>query len=109
MPYKTIKFRPNLAELVLVGKKDLTWRLFDDKDLLEGDEVDLINWETKTKFAEAVLTKVWEKKMGELNEADFDGHEKFPSEDEMYKTYRTYYGEKVGPDTVVKIIRFKLK
>jgi hypothetical protein len=79
MPRKTIKFRPSLAELVLAGKKDLTWRLFDDKNLSKDDEVDLINWETKTKFAEAVLTKVWEKKMGELD------------------------------DTEVKIIRFKLR
>jgi len=109
MPRKTIKFRPDLAKLILAGEKDLTWRLFDDKDLSEGDEVDLINWETKEKFGEATLTKVWEKKMGGLNEADFDGHEKFSSDEEMYKTYRTYYGEKVGSDTVVKIIRFKLK
>ena len=108
MKRKTIKFRPNLAELVMAGKKDLTWRLFDDKDLSQGDEVDLINWETKMKFAGAIITKVWEKKMSELNEADFDGHERFSNEAEMYKTYRTYYGDKVGPDTVVKIIRFKL-
>ncbi|MCR4283952.1 MAG: hypothetical protein NUV64_01355 [Parcubacteria group bacterium] len=47
--------------------------------------------------------------MSELEEADFDGHEKFSSEEEMYQTYRTYYGDKVGPDTIVKIIRFKLQ
>lgn len=47
--------------------------------------------------------------MKDLVDSDFDGHEKFSSEEEMYKTYRTYYGEKVGPDTFVKIIRFKLK
>ena len=109
MEKKTIKFRDNLAKLVLAGEKDLTWRLFDDKDLSEGDEVDLINWNTKEKFGEAVLTKVWEKKMGELQDSDFDGHEKFSNDEEMYKTYRLYYGDKVGPDTVVKIIRFKLK
>jgi len=109
MPRKTIKFRPDLAKLILDGKKDATWRLFDDKNLSEGNEVDLINWETKEKFSEAILTKVWEKKMSKLVESDFDGHEKFSSEEEMYKTYRTYYGDKVGPDTVVKIIRFKLK
>jgi hypothetical protein len=109
MERKIIKFRESLARLILAGEKNTTWRLFDDKNLSEGDEVDLINWETKEKFAEATLTKVWEKKMGELQDSDFDGHEKFESEEEMYKTYRTYYGDKVGPKTTVKIIRFRLE
>ena len=108
MEKKTIKFREVLAKLVLAGEKDMTWRLFDDKNLAEGDEVDLINWDTKEKFGEAVLVKVWEKKMGELEPSDFDGHEKFASDEEMYTTYRTYYGDKVNPDTIVKIIKFKL-
>jgi hypothetical protein len=106
---KSLKFRDHLVKLVLEEKKDVTWRLFDDKDLSEGDEVDLINWNTKEKFGEATLIKVWEKKLRDLQDSDFDGHEKFSSNEEMYKTYRTYYGDRVGPDTVVKIIRFKLK
>lgn len=109
MEKKTIKFRDFLANLVSKGEKDSTWRLFDDKDLQEGDEVDLINWNTKEKFAEAVLTEVREKKMAELEPADFEGHERFESEEKMYEAYRTYYGDKVGPDTSVKIIRFRLK
>lgn len=109
MEKKVIKFRDYLAEMVLTGEKDLTWRLFDDKNFMEGDDVDLINWNTGEKFGEAVLIKVWEKKMGELEEPDFDGHEKFADDEEMYRTYRTYYGDRVGPDTFVKIIRFKLK
>jgi len=109
MKKKIIKFRDNLVKLVLVGEKNLTWRLFDDKNLSEGEKVDLVNWNTGEKFGEATLMKVWEKKMGELMDSDFDGHEKFSNNDEMYQTYRTYYGNKVGPDTVVKIIRFQLK
>jgi hypothetical protein len=108
MERKTIKFRDFLAELVLAGEKDSTWRLFDDKDLQEGNEVDLINWNTGEKFAEATLTKVHEKKLGELRPDDFDGHEKFESEEAMYESYRTYYGDRVDPETIVKIIRFKL-
>ena len=53
---KSLKFRDHLVKLVLEEKKDVTWRLFDDKDLSEGDEVDLINWNTKEKFGEAILT-----------------------------------------------------
>src|ERR1700722_8296304 len=100
MESKIIKFRDNLAKLVLAGEKDSTWRLFDDKDLSKSDEVELMNWDTKEVFAKATLTEVREKKMGELKDADFDGHEKFANEEEMYKTYRTYYGDKVGPDTI---------
>lgn len=109
MEKKTIKFREHLAQLVLAGEKTLTWRLFDDKNLSEGDEVDLINKNTMEKFGEAVLTKVWKKKFSEVEDSDFDGHEKYSSDEEMYQTYRAYYGDKVGPDTIVKIIRFQLK
>ena len=109
MEKKTLKFRSHLAELILNGEKDATWRLFDDKNLSEGDEVELINWNTGEKFGEAILVKVWEKRMGDLEDSDFDGHEKFASEDEMYANYRTYYGDRVGPDTIVKIIRFEVR
>jgi hypothetical protein len=107
---KTLKFRNYLVPLVKSGDKDLTWRLFDDKDLKEEDEVDLINWNTGEKFGEGIITKVWEKEMGKLEKSDFDGHEKFNTEEEMYKTYNVYYGEgRVTPKTIVKIMRFELK
>ncbi len=105
---KTLKFRKNLVPLVLLKEKNSTWRLLDDKDLQVGDKVDLINWNTVDKFGEALLTEVKEKKMRDLEEADFEGHEKFESDEEMYKIYRKYYGDFVGPDTLVKIINFKL-
>jgi hypothetical protein len=108
MESKTIKFRDHLAKIVLSGEKDVTWRLFDDKDLSKGDVVDLINWNTKEVFGKAELVDVYEKKLAELKEGDFVGHEKFSNEEEMYETYRIYYGDKVNPETVVKIIRFKL-
>ncbi|MDO8425706.1 MAG: ASCH domain-containing protein [bacterium] len=106
---KSIKFRDHLAKLILAGKKDSTWRLFDDKDLQQGDEVECINKDTGEVFATAVLTDVREKRLGEVEDADFDGHERFASEEEMYQTYRTYYGDEVGPQTLVKIIRFALR
>ena len=105
---KTLKFRDFLADLILEGKKDSTWRLFDDKDLQEGDEVDLVNWNTGEVFGQAELVRVREKTLGTLEPEDFDGHESFASEEEMYASYRTYYGDRVGPESPVKIIRFKL-
>lgn len=52
--------------------------------------------------------KVREKRLREIEEKDFEGHEKFESKDKMIETYRKYYGDKVDWDTVVKIIEFKL-
>lgn len=109
MSGKILKFRDHLAKMILAGEKNCTWRLFDDKSLSKGDEISLVNWNTGESFANALITEVREKSMGKLEETDFDGHEKFTSEDEMYAAYRKYYGDKVGPETVVKIIRFKLR
>jgi hypothetical protein len=105
---KSFKFRQHLVPLVLSGAKNVTWRLFDDKDITTGDAVDLINWNTKEKFGEALVTDVREKKLGELEESDWEGHERFQDDEEMYETYRSYYDRPVGPETRIKIIRFKL-
>lgn len=105
---KTLKFRKVLSELILSGEKTNTWRLFDDKDLSEGDVVSFLVWETGEEFAKARLIEVIEKKFGELIEEDFEGHEKFNSEKEKYETYSLYYEQKVDENTSVKIIRFEL-
>ena len=40
---KILKFKNELVSLISSGEKDSTWRLFDDKNLQEGDEVILVN------------------------------------------------------------------
>ena len=109
MVNKVLKFRDYLVEPILSRKKDITWRFFDEKNISAGDEIDLINWNTKEKFGEAIVTDVWEKIMGELEAKDFEGHEKFNNKEEMYDKYRVYYGNRINEDTIVKIIHFKLK
>lgn len=105
---KTLKFRQHLAKETLEGRKTVTWRLFDDKDLKTGDLVGLIVWETKEKFAEAKITNIREKELGKIEEQDFEGHEKFKSREEMMETYKKYYGDRVTPESIVKIISFKI-
>lgn len=105
---KTLKFRANLVEEVLAGRKTATWRLFDDKDLRVGDKIDFLDWESNDKFAEAEIIKVTEKKLKEIVEADFVGHEKFASREDMFANYQAFYGDKVTWDTIVKMIDFKL-
>ncbi len=106
---KTLKFRHQLAEEILIGRKTVTWRLFDDKDLKVGDKIELLYWETKEKFADAEIIEVREKRLGNIEEKDFEGHEKFESREEMLETYRKYYGDVVDWDTCIKIIKFRLR
>lgn len=103
---KQLKFTAPLCEQILSGEKTVTWRLFDDKELQNGDVVEFINKETGKVIGVAVLTNVKIKTLGSLEEADWVGHETYISVEEMYRTYCGYYGDKVGPDTEVKLIDF---
>ncbi len=105
---KTLKFRPHLVTLILSGEKTTTWRLFDDKDLQAGDKVEFLNSTTKNIVAHAVLTKVYTKPLGKVEDVDYAGHEKYENADAMLAKFREYYGDRVNVDTVVKIIHFKL-
>ncbi len=106
---KSLKFRAYLVPKVLSGEKYSTWRLFDDKDVKEGDVVDLLEFVTNRHFGVAKITKVVEKPMGELTTEDKAGHEEFESDEQMYEVYTTYYKQPVGPETPVKVIRFELQ
>ena len=105
---KTMKFREALSRFVLNGEKNVTWRLFDDKNISKGDIVSFAVWETGKEFAKAKITSVVEKKFSEMKASDFDGHEKFSSDKEMYETYSKYYNREVNGETIVKIIKFEL-
>ncbi len=105
---KTLKFRESLSKLILQGKKNVTWRLFDDKKISSEEIVSFLVWETKEEFAKAKLTSVKKTTFGELTEEDWEGHEEFSSQEEMYKTYSKYYNRQVDKNTPLKIIKFEL-
>lgn len=105
---KTLKFRSYLVPLVLSGEKNSTWRLFDDKDLKVGDDVELLEFVTLRHFANAKLTIVIEKPFKDFTPEDKAGHEAFNTDQEMYENYKKYYKTDVGPDTLVKIMWFEL-
>jgi hypothetical protein len=105
---KTLKFAEHLVPMVLSGEKTSTWRLFDDKDLQVGDKIILVNKTTGENFSEAEIVNVEEKALGNIVDEDFDGHEKFESTEAMFTSYRGYYGDRVTPETIVKMINFKL-
>lgn len=111
---KTIKLDHHLAELVRRGEKTAIWRIYDDKDLSVNDEIELIDkvdpqapesWE---KVGNAVIDTIVEKRLGDIAESDYLGHEKFSSKAEMLKAYQHYYGPNVTESTPVKMIHFTL-
>lgn len=103
---KTLKFRPELCELILRGEKTATWRIFDDKDLQVNDEIDFANSETGKSFGTGKIANLKITTLGNLKPQDWLGHETYSSVEEMYETYRGYYGDRVGPDSELKIIDF---
>lgn len=103
---KTLKFTSELCDKILSGDKTTTWRHFDDKDLKEGDEIQLVAKETGVVIGTGTITKMSVKTLGSLDKSDWEGHETYTSTEEMYKTYEGYYGKVVGPDTELKIIHF---
>ncbi len=105
---KTLKFKPHLIPKILSGEKTSTWRLFDDKGLGVGDDFLMLNKETGEEFAKGKITEVKEKKLGELEDSDFVGHEGYKDQEDMLNHYRGYYGDKVSLDTPIKMIDFKL-
>ena len=105
---KKLKFEKSLVKLILSGEKTSTWRLFDDKNLKVGDNLELLEYESGETFVKAEVTKVYEKTFIEIKVSDFDKHEKYENKEKMLETYRGYYGDKVNWDTIIKIIEFKL-
>jgi len=105
---KTLKFKGHLVLKILDGTKTVTWRLFDDKDLQVRDRLDFINSDTGAKFTEAEIINIREKKLGEIKDSDFEGHERYQKQEDMLQHYKKYYGDKVNLNTSVKIINFKL-
>ncbi len=104
---EALKFNSELVPMILSGKKTCTWRLWDDKDIQVGDIVTFINKPELKSFAEAEITYVKEKSMGEITKEDeaIIGHERYP---DNYKAYSEYYGREMKHGTPVKVIRFKI-
>lgn len=105
---KKIKFFSQLVPLILSGEKTSTWRVKDDKNLTQGDYLEFINTQTGQVFAQAKIIQIKIKKLADLTDEDFQGHERFSTQDELYSTYRKYYGSDVGPQTEIKMIDFQL-
>lgn len=106
---KILKFTDALSKTILTGEKTSTLRLFDDKDLQVGDKLQLVNKDTSEVLGGAIITGMQVCTLGTLTGAVWSGQERFRSEDEMYATFQSYYGDGVNSNTEVKIIMFNFK
>ena len=104
---KKLKFKPHLVEKILSLEKTITWRLFDDKNLQEGDILECINSDTGENFAEVKIINVIEKIIKELNDSDLREND-YTDYKQVMEINKKYYGDVVNEDTLVKIIKFKL-
>lgn len=110
---KTLKFNHEEAQAIVAGKKNTTWRLYDDKDLSVDDKlkiIDKVNEQDPNSWlviGEGMVLEVMEKKLSGVTAEDMKGHRPFSSQDEILETYRGYYGARVKPDDIVKVVRFK--
>tara|TARA_B100001123_G_C14737497_1_gene799569 strand:- start:174 stop:500 length:327 start_codon:yes stop_codon:yes gene_type:complete len=106
---KTIKFAPSLISGVLTGKKKVTWRLFDDKNLAVGDELVFKNRENLEDFARAKVTSVKVKKLRDVSDKDLlPGYEPYADHEVMMADFRHYYGNDISDQTEVKMVAFEL-
>jgi ribonuclease HI len=112
---KKLKLDHEIAKLVLNGQQWSTWRLFDDKDLSVNDSVEFIDKvqpdkpETWKPIGVAVINKIIEKRLGDIQETDVAGQEHFSSPDAMLRTFQRYYGPNVTLATPVKMVDFDFK
>ncbi|MBI4448286.1 ASCH domain-containing protein [Candidatus Woesearchaeota archaeon] len=88
-------------------KKDTTYRINDNKNIMVGDELSLCSSNGK-EFGKALAVLVKETIFENLTEEDKAGHGKSSPKEELYKTFSDYYKMEVSGKTKVKIIKFKL-
>ncbi len=104
---KKLKFAEPMPELILSKKKDITWRINDDKNLSCSDELSLIRTNGE-EFGKAKILWVKETTFGQLSEEDKIGHENISSQEELLQMFSKYYNTKITNETKLKVIKFKL-
>lgn len=100
-------FSQPLPDLILAGKKTVSWRVGDERLTRPGELVSLCRT-TGEEFARAQVLWIKETRFSRLMPEDLRGHEPFSSPGEMYRTYRRYYRRRIGPETWVRVWKFQL-
>lgn len=103
-PKKLIFGRP-YPPILFTGEKNRTFRVTGGERYNVGDLIELCLEDGKA-FARAVVSRKTRKTFSELEERDWQGHERFSSDEEMYLTYSNWQGFPVTPETSLDIIEY---
>ncbi|GEM_PF-1436566 len=97
---KSLKFPSHFVEAILKQGQGITTRLFDEKNISEGDVVDFLENGTNKRFATVKIEKVDETTFGEAmkDAKDMQG---------MYDQYATYYKRQITSEVPMKIIHYE--
>lgn len=103
---KKLLFAPPYPRILFTGEKNKTFRVTSGERYNPGDIVSFC-FLNNEEFAQATITRKYRKKFKDLNEEDWRGHERFQTPLEMYKTYSSWEGFSVGPETELDIIEYR--
>lgn len=110
---KQLKFDHNFAEAIQTGEKTETFRVNDDKDIKQGDLIQLVDKVDGDRPATWIITgelsiiSVFETPLGSLSEEHIMRVDSFSSIEEMIQTFRRFYGEYVDEKTLIKVLVFE--
>ncbi|MDB5164360.1 MAG: Ribonuclease, partial [Candidatus Saccharibacteria bacterium] len=109
---KTLKLNHNSAQLIEQGSQTSTWRLFDDKDIMVNDQIELVDKvdpkdpRTWRAIGIATVNQIKAKRLGDITLDDFDDQDAYETPQELIKTFKSYYGINVELGMPVKMIHF---
>ena len=110
---KQLKFENSYAEDIYAGKKTVTFRVKDDKDIRVGDRVQLVDKTDRdhpTKWVikgELLIDEVEQVKISELTNEQMSRAESFDDFESMVQVFRRYYGEFIDENTKVTVLGFR--
>lgn len=94
---KTLKFPAAYISAILEKDQVTTARMFDEKNLTEGDMVDFLNQDTGETFAQAKITRIKIMSFAEMASLNKDP-------EYTYQGYSERYHTEITPDMEVKLV-----
>jgi ribonuclease HI len=103
---KTLKFIAEQIPEIEQGRQTKTWRLFDDKKLDVGDELQFVNSDNATVFGYGMVKEITIKRIKDLNEFDQEGHKKYENLELIVEGFKRFYGPNVTKDSIIKVVKY---
>jgi len=103
---KKLTFAPPYPLILLTGEKTKTFRVTRGERYQVGDELSMVFLDGK-EFAQATVSDNYQRQFKTLTPEDWQGHERFSSDKEMYDIYSNWEGFRVGPETNLRVICWK--